>query len=184
MGMWTRGGERDSQEVGAGKEGQQVSQRLDSESRLWDNAHGSNVSWILPHPVSTLKLPLSGWLLFKQLERLFPTFILMGFVIGWCLVGGIMFYCLFPIVYLLALNTDAASRIVVMRGVRGGAANEPEERWCHAQASLVSAFPPDFWPQESKQTLSWSQSCCDLHPDAFLLDVLCHLYLHVPSVLQ
>lgn len=67
-GMWTRG-ERDSQEVGAGKEGQQVSQRLDSESRLWDNAHGSNVSWILPHSVSTLSLPLSGWLLFKQLGK-------------------------------------------------------------------------------------------------------------------
>lgn len=48
----------------------------------------------------------------------------------------------------------------------------------------VSAYLLDFWPQESKQTLSWSQSFCDLHPDASLLDILCHLYLHLPSVLQ
>lgn len=67
-GMWTRG-ERDSQEVGPREEEQQVSQRLDSEFRIWDNAHGSNVSWILPHSVSILSLPLSGWLLFKQLGK-------------------------------------------------------------------------------------------------------------------
>lgn len=99
---------------GAGKEGQQVSQRLDSESRLWDNAHKSNVSWILSLLVSTLKLVFSGWFLFKQLGKVVCNFHFNG--VCHRMVFSSWNSVVLPLPHCFILKTDALSRIVVMRG--------------------------------------------------------------------